>query len=218
MGIAVLVVGCATGSDDEATPTASVARDPGQATLAPVASDPPVGPSPTPVEPSPTGSTPTDEPATTPSPPPVEPPSTSGPASATECAGTDKNRDFFAAVAAGVDWAVFCPVLGSGWFVDAGQYRLAGGGQMTISYKGPSGASFELRQGRVCDDETCDASGSDLGSAAYGALTGTMFDVGGGDYSLLVDPDATPSWTFLSSGLSEAVARTISADLVRFGG
>jgi hypothetical protein len=88
---------------------------------------------------------------------------------------------------------------------------------MTISYRGPGGARFELGQGHVCGDGVCDSSGSDLGEAAYGDLTGTMSDLGDGRYAILVDADRPTSWTLVAGGSSEAEARKIAADLIRVG-
>jgi len=47
------------------------------------------------------------------------------PASAAECTGSDENVAFYAEFARIVEWAVYCPVLPGGWFVDR---ELAGGG------------------------------------------------------------------------------------------
>jgi hypothetical protein len=147
-----------------------------------------------------------------------EPSSTAGSGPAAACAGNDDNRDFFSAVAGAVSWQVYCPVLADGWFVAAGQYRLAGGGWMEISYRGPADAAIELRQGVVCGDGACSPSGNDLGEAAYGDLSGTVWDDGSGGYQVLVDPDAELSWVLIASGLSESEVRTIAGDLVRVGG
>jgi hypothetical protein len=213
-GIALVALGCATGSDD-ATPRASATS--GGASASPVvdASTIPAEATPTPAETDPpsTDPAPTD-PAPTETPPIAETPPPGGSGAADGCAGTAENRDFYAAVAAGVGWSVYCPVLGAGWFVDAGQYRLAGGGRMTISYRGPGGAGFELGQGYVCGDGACQPSGSDLGEAAYGDRTGTMYDLGDGRYAILVDADGAPSWTLAASGSSEAEVRVIAADLL----
>ena len=90
----------------------------------------------------------TDEPSEEPTAEPTDEASPSaGPASA--CSGTAENKDFYAAAAAAVQWTVYCPVLPKGWFVVTGRYRLAGGGRLEISYRGPSGASFTLREGAV---------------------------------------------------------------------
>ncbi len=198
-------------------PDATGSADPGASSAPPVTSTPTAAAT-DPGDPGPTELPPSDEP--TEAPETDEPSSTAGSGPAAACAGSDDNRDFYAATADAVSWPVYCPVLPDGWFVTAGQYSLADGGQMEISYRGPAGASIELRQGAVCEDGLCASSGDDLGEAAFGDRSGTIWKDGSGfeGYSILVDPDGTPSWIFGASGLSEADARAIAADLVIVGG
>jgi hypothetical protein len=138
----------------------------------------------------------------------------SGGGSAAACSGSDENRDFFASMAAAVDWTVYCPVVPDGWFVDDGTYRLAGGGWMEISYNGPNAARLVLRQGSFCDTgEGCVPAGIDVGDTAFGDRTGTFVALEDGSWAIAVDRGATPSWLLLVEGLSESDARTIAADL-----
>jgi hypothetical protein len=130
---------------DDATATDDASADPDEPTDAPDATDDPDA---------------SDDPDATDTP-------TGTPGSAAECAGNDENRDFYMAVAGAVDWTVYCPVLGSGWFVESGQYRLAGGGWMEIGYRGPGGARIALREGAPCTAEGCIPTGDDLGTAAF---------------------------------------------------
>jgi hypothetical protein len=208
--LAVLVVaGCGGAPDASGSGlTPRTARPAGSASATPV----PTGT----IDPGPTELPASDEPSVAPE--TDEPSSTAGSGPAAACAGSDENRDFFASVAAAVTWPVYCPVLPSGWFVAAGQYRLAGGGWIEISYRGPSDAFIALRQGVVCSDDECSPSGDDLGETAYGDLTGTLWDVASDGFEVLVDPDASLSWVLSASGLSEADVRSIAADLVRVGG
>lgn len=89
---------------------------------------------------APVKETPTEEPtATAKTPTPEPPPATVAPTSSIDrggagaCSGSDKNRDFYASMAAAVEWTVYCPVLPDEWFVRDGQYRLAGGGWLEIT-------------------------------------------------------------------------------------
>ena len=145
------------------------------------------------------------------------PSSTAGSGPAAACAGSDDNRDFYASVAEAVDWAVYCPVLPARWFVAEGHYGLAGGGRMTIAYKGPGGASIELDEGVVCADGACAPSGTDLGEAAFGDMDGTLWGVGSDGFEVVVAPTSTASWVLSTTGLSQDDARAIAADLVRVG-
>lgn len=193
--------------------TAAVSPEPGTsalptdggatATPEPVATEPPSEP--------PESAEPSDDPSDAPSP-------SAEPGTAEACTGTDENRDFFAAVADAVDWPVYCPSLTGRWFVDSGQYRLAGGGWLEISYRGPGGARITLREGAYCDGDDCLSAGADLGAADFGDLSGTLLDVGDGGYAVLTDPDGPNAWELIASGLSEDVVRAIAADLTLVDG
>ena len=138
----------------------------------------------------------------------------SGTGSAAACTGSDENRDFFASMAAAVDWTVYCPVVSDGWFVEDGMYRLADGGWMEISYDGPGDARIVLRQGGFCDaGDGCVPSGIDVGDAAFGDRTGTFVAVADGSWAVVVDRGSKPSWLLVVQGLDETGARTIAADL-----
>ena len=166
----------------------------------------------------PTDSTePTDEPTegTTPEPTDEATPSV-GPASA--CSGTAENQDFYAAASAAVGWTVYCPVLPKGWFVVTGRYRLAGGGRLEISYRGPSGASLTLREGAFCGDpDGCVPSGPEVGPAAFGGLDGTLIAADDGSWAIVVDSGANPSWLLVAEVASEKVARDLGSALVAVG-
>ena len=76
---------------------------------------------------------PSVEPVATPSPSSAVEPSPSasaGSGAAAHCSGSDDNRLFFADAAVVLNWTVYCAVLPSGWFVDTGGYRRAGGGRL----------------------------------------------------------------------------------------
>lgn len=122
-------------------------------------------------------------------------------------------------MAAAVDWAVYCPVLPDGWFVDDGQYRLAGGGWMRISYDGPGDARILLQQGAFCtESDGCVPAGRDVGETAFGDRTGVLVAGNDGSWSTVVDRGATRSWLLTVTGLDETGARTIAADLLQIAG
>ena len=133
---------------------------------------------------------------------------------AAECSGSDENRDFFASMAAAVAWTVYCPVLPDGWFVEDGQYRLANGGWMEISYDGPGDARVVLRQGSFCDaGDGCVPAGSEIGDAAIGDRTGRLVAGADASWAIVLDRGAVPSWLLVVQGLDETSARTIAAEL-----
>ena len=156
------------------------------------------------------GSTPTDSPSNQPS---GSPSSNSGVAAA--CSGTNANRDFYASVAAAVQWPLYCPVLAAGWFVESGQYRLAGGGRMEISYRGPSGKRLELHEGAFCSAaDGCVPSGTDAGAAPLADRSGTLVSTDAGGWAIVVDRGSNPSWLAVGTGLDEATFRDFAAKFV----
>lgn len=141
-------------------------------------------------------------------------PSPTGAGSAAACSGDDRNQDFYASMAAAVDWTVYCPVLPDGWFVDDGRYRLAGGGWLEISYDGPGEARLSLRQGAFCSNgDGCVPGGQGIGETAFGDRTGDLVATDDGAFAIVVERGATPSWLLVVSGLDEAAARAIGGDL-----
>jgi hypothetical protein len=174
---------------------------------------------------------PTSEPSsepTTPEPASPEPPSaepetpepelTDLPASTAECTGTDENVAFYAEFARVVDWAVYCPVLPAGWFVGTGQWRQADGERLEISYRGPGGTGLMLQEGSFCPgDGDCVPTGEDIGPTAFGDREGTLVATDGG-WAVVVDRGERPSWLLTISGVGQAAARQIAANVVEVGG
>jgi hypothetical protein len=162
-----------------------------------------------PPETEPSAPTATAGPTVAPTTSPIE-----GAGSAAVCSGSDENRDFFASMAAAVDWTVYCPVLDDGWFVDDGRYRLAGGGWLEISYDGPGDARLILRQGAFCETAGgCAGTGRDAGSTAFGVETGLLVERDDGSWEVAVGNGQTISWLLVVHGLDVAAVRQISASL-----
>jgi hypothetical protein len=165
---------------------------------------------------------PSDEPLATPTPVESADPSPSesaGPDPAAACSGDDKNRAFFADAAAALTWTVYCASLPAGWFVDAGEYRKAGGGRLEISYRGPSGTRLELHEGAFCADGSgCVPSGTESGDAAFGDQTGTLVATDDGGWAVVVDEGAALSWLAVGKGLNEATFRAITDALTAVKG
>ncbi len=151
--------------------------------------------------------------------PSAEPSASAAPGAADDCTGTDANRQFFASVAQAVDWTVLCAALPKGWFVSTGSYRLANGGKLIVSYKGPSGATLDLSEGTYCSfPGACVPGGTEIGDAAMGPLTGTMIAIDGGGYAVVVDPGAEQGWLLEAHGIDEATTRDFAAALVEVAG
>ncbi len=183
---AALVAGCGSAPTTPATPD-TTASPSGIETPPPSEEPPPtLGPTGEPT------AVPTDEPTAVPTDEPTGEPTAAPtpaltPGGANACTGNAENRAFYEAVAGQVAWNVYCPVLPAGWFVDAGSFRLAAGGKLEISYKGPGGLRLELREGAICaGQDACPASGTDAGPASFGGMAGRLLD-GGGTWLVVVD-------------------------------
>lgn len=147
---------------------------------------------------------------------PTESPSSS-PANAVEgCTGTDDNLAFYEDAAADLDWPLYCPALPARWSVTTGSYRGQGIGRLTISYRGPGGATLSLQQGAFCDaGDGCVPAGTEAGDAPFGDQSGTLVVLDGGGYALVVDRGASPSWLAVGQGLDEATFRDFTASFIR---
>jgi hypothetical protein len=215
--LAAMLVGACIG-DDVTTPSPTSPNATASAAIS--GTEPPTSdePSEPPASEEQLPSAPPDETA---SPPPDEasPSPSAGPGPADACTGTDKNRDFYRAAASTLKWTVYCAVLPSGWFVDSGQYRQAGGGWVQISYRGPAGARFELHEGAFCAAEDgCVPPGSDAGDAPFGDQTGTLVALDDGGWAVVVDRGETISWLAVGTGMDEAALRKFAGALAVVGG
>jgi hypothetical protein len=203
-----------------ATPTGAAGESAkpttGGATAEPVPSEEPVvTEEPAPTE-APGG---TEEPAT--SDEPVASASASGepatPGAAAMCTGSDDNRAFFEGIASRAEWRVLCGVLPKGWFVSQGSYRLASGGKLLVSYKGPGGATIALSQGAFCSSaDGCVPDGSAVGAAALGPLDATLYQTADG-FAIIAAPGENPSWLMTTTGLDQASTVAYAAALAEVG-
>lgn len=155
-------------------------------------------------------------PKTSPSPSAVPSPSPgAGPAAA--CSGTPDNRDFFASLAASVAWDVYCAVLPARWNVSDGNYRLASGGRLEITYNGPAGARITLREGAFCGTlGPCPPAGTDGGPAKFGALAARLYIDGDGTLTVFAQGDPV-AWEAVGAGMDAATLSSIAAALARVG-
>lgn len=223
--VALLVAACggSTPPSDAGSP-AAVTTPSAPASAAPASAPASAAPSAS----STSSATPVESPAGSPSSEPVgsdvpsdapTPSATGAGGSADACTGTADNRAFYGHLAASVSWAVYCPVLPSGWFVSTGSYRLANGGKLEISYKGPGGATLALSEGSFCTDGTgCVPSGTDSGGAAFGAMQGTLVTTDAGGFAIVVDRGQQPSWLLVTSGVDQATTASFGAAMARVGG
>ncbi|MEW5990710.1 MAG: hypothetical protein AB1736_05105 [Chloroflexota bacterium] len=205
LGVAIVaVVAACIGGDSPAPGTTSPAATPSSSVVA-TRSD-------SPTESTPVGPTPSESPSAAPT--PVPPSGT--PAVSAACSGSDANREFFLQAAASMSWPVYCPVFPDGWFVDTGSYRLADGGHLEVTYRGPLDQRFSLVEGNICagaDVDTCAPRDTVIGPATFGDREGELGRLANG-LVLDVDRGASPSWRATGLGLAEDAFRTLCAALL----
>ena len=213
VGVAALVAAC--GSTVATAPSTSGSPSPSATSSAEPSAAPSASAS--------TGSPqPSVEPGGSPFPQGSEGPSPSAgpspqPGSSDACSGTAENRDFYAALAASVAWDVYCPVLPEGWFVASGSYRLSNGGQLTITYQGPAGATLEVREGGYCSGQPdCIPTGTDSGSASFGELAARLVDLGNESWLVVAaSPGGDASWQATGTGMDGPTLAGYTAAFVR---
>jgi hypothetical protein len=108
-------------------------------------------------------------------------------------------------------------VLPRGWFVSQGAYRLANGGKLAVSYRGPGGASLALSEGAFCQAaDGCVPHGTALGAASLGSLDGTLYQTSDG-FAVIAAPGENPSWLLTTKGLDRSTTTTLAAALAEVG-
>lgn len=204
---AALVAACAPAPSPTASPagTAEPVAS-GAASGTPIASDGPTESADGSLLPSgdPSASPTSDAPTATPGDP------------AAACSGSEANREFFRDAAAAMAWPVYCAVLPEGWFIEAGKYRLADGGRLDVTYRGPGDAHLSLVEGNICagtEVEVCAPRDAVIGPATFGDRDGELGRLANG-LVLDVDRGATPSWRATGLGLSEEEFQAICAAFV----
>jgi hypothetical protein len=192
-------------------PTVAPARTPNPAGSA-AASGVPSG-SGAPASPAPGTSEPSTNPGATATPGGTGNPN--GPPSAA-CSGSDANREFFRQAAASMAWPVYCASLPDGWFLETGAYRLADGGRLEATYRGPGDVHLAIVEGNACagsEVEACAPRDALIGPAAFGDREGELGRFANG-LVLDLERGASPSWRVTGLGLSEQAFRELCAALV----
>jgi hypothetical protein len=195
----------------------------GGATSSPSAEETTPLDTPSPAEPTPEESFPTEPPLVTSEPEesfPTEPPLVTSPPGApvpvTSCSAKTDEQNFFAAVVAKVDWAVYCPGLPAGWQIVTGHRDVSGRGFLEISYRNRSGAGLQLREGAFCGQaDGCVPAGEDTGAASFGDLTATVVAGSDGSWAIVVDRAAPVSWLLVGSSIDETTFRDLAANFLR---
>jgi hypothetical protein len=148
--------------------------------------------------------------------PGASPSGSTAPGAADACTGTDKNRAFFATVAAAVAWDVYCPVLPAGWAVVSGTYQLSAGGKLDISYTGPGGGRLRVREGAFCTEaKGCIAAAPDRGAVPFADRQAELYTAPNATSSAVVDAGARISWVVETENVDETAVREFLAHLAK---
>ena len=110
-------------------------------------------------------------------------------------------------------WPVYCAVLPDGWFLETGAYRLADGGRLEVTYRGPADVHVEIVEGNVCagdDADACAPRDAVIGPSPLGDREGELGRLANG-LVLDLDRGATPSWRATGLGLTRGGFRAICA-------
>jgi hypothetical protein len=147
-----------------------------------------------------------------PTPPPTAAPTPVPTAAATSraamCSGTDANRAFFESAAVDLSFDVYCAVVPSSWWIQAGKYE---NGRLEVQYKNGSGAMLVAAEGNVCAIP-CAVMAPIVGSASFGDRSGQVYQTSLG-FLLIVGPNGHQTYDLLGTGLTQAQFSAFAAAL-----
>ncbi|MGD0861440.1 MAG: hypothetical protein ABSA21_01595 [Candidatus Limnocylindrales bacterium] len=183
------------------TPTATQGAE---TTITPLPSFPTPAPPTAPATP-----TPTSKPTATPSAGPTSP--------AAFCTGGSGNQPEFVKAANTLKWNFYCASLPKGWSLVSMTWdatTLPGGAK--ISYKGSSGATIKVFEGKWClmTPSDCPAqSGVSLGAGSFGGLSGNVYATADGGLGIYVAPGTSHAYQLDGYNMTQATLVGIGTDL-----
>jgi hypothetical protein len=133
------------------------------------------------------------------------------------CSGTADHLAFFAEAASKLSFNVYCASLPSTWWLQTTQYQEPSGGQLTISYKNSKGQTLSIGEGNFCAGAPlCWTSVSDLGSASFGDMSGSLKLYNNDpQYAVYVSPGTTHGYQIIGKGMTQAQFVAIAAGMVK---
>jgi len=190
------------------SPTAAVTAKP---SAAPSATATAAGASATPGESATPGASPTAAASASPA------ESASAAPAGSTCTGSADHLAFFADAASKLSFDAYCASLPSTWWLQATQYQLPGGGQLTISYKNSKGQTLSVGEGNFCSGAPlCWTSVGDLGSASFGNLSGSLKLYNNDpQYAVYVSPGTTHGYQIIGKGMTQAQFVALAAAMVK---
>jgi hypothetical protein len=114
-------------------------------------------------------------------------------------------------------FTVYCGILPGGWFFNGSVYTQPNHGHLgaKYSYNTGSGPSIQLDEGGDASKFTSVTTGSLLGSAYFGDLTGTLYAVASGGFVLQVAPGTTHAYQAIGTGVSRTTFVNVVGALMK---
>jgi hypothetical protein len=135
------------------------------------------------------------------------------PAGVLPCTGSSTIKQWLANQVSKLKFTLYCAVLPAGWSVVNMTYDYGAGG-LQAHYKNGAGYKIDVWEGNVCGIQPNPCTGfwaPDLGSQAFGPLTGDMAG-SGGMWTVVVDTsNPKVMYTITGEGMTAAAFRTYSA-------
>ena len=135
-------------------------------------------------------------------------PPVGSPVPSAACTGSAGNQAFFGLAATDLPFNVYCAVLPATWWPEA-HYTVPSGGDLEITYHGPGGVTFNVREGAFCTGGTslCTPRDHPLGTAMFSDQVGGLVALGptaSYGFAIYVNGGSTKAYEVNSTALTQA--------------
>jgi len=139
---------------------------------------------------------------------------------ATDCTG---DANFFKMASMSASYDVYCAVLPQAWTLESSSGPQNGNLKdktpVDVSYRGPNGETFELREGPVCATASACTPRSSAGTAMFGDRqgqlgTGIELSADGAVLALSVGAGLDPAWVATGTGMSLETFKELAAAVI----
>ena len=142
------------------------------------------------------------------------------PGDPTTCTYWSKDSAYFTNATHTLAFGYYCAVLPSGWVLSNTAWaKPKTGGWMTIDYHNSKKTqTVTVGEGDFCaqtaDPTNCWTSSSDLGTAAFGDMTGELEQLSDGSFAVFVNPNTKTGYQIIGKGMSQASFVAMAAAMV----
>jgi hypothetical protein len=115
---------------------------------------------------------------------------------------------------------VYCAKLPSGWILGTTKWdKPKTGHWMTISYHNKNKTqTITVGEGDFCaqtaDPTNCWTAASDLGTASFGGMTGTLEQLSGGQFAVFVNANTKSGYQIVGKGMTQSAFVAMAAAMV----